>query len=225
MRHWVMFIVPLLLAAASATAAEVRLRSSAACAASVVRVADVAEIFSGETRISAALAEIPLCPAPAAGSQRALSQDDIRRLLALSGVEPGTALVTGSESVTVTNELSGRSGTLPRRPLIASGVRQATFETEAEGNRKPRTQSTSKLPAAIPSDAKSPASSPLIARGTVLTVNASSAGVRITTSGKALEEGAVGQTIGVELADTKQRVMGRVLGPQLVEVTAGNSNE
>jgi hypothetical protein len=224
MSHRVVIVVLALCAASSAAAAEIRLRSSVVCATSVVRVADVAEIFSGDTRIAAALAEIPLCPAPATGSQRALSQEDIRRTLTLSGVEPGAALVSGSESVTVTNESNVRSGSLPRRPLIASGVRQATFETEAEGNRKTKTQSTSKLPATIPSDAKSPALSPLVARGTVLTVNARTAGVRITTSGKALEEGTVGQTIGVELADTKQRVLGRVLGPQLVEVTAG-SNE
>jgi len=217
-------LVLALIAASPAIAAEVRLRSSAACATSVVRVADVAEIFSGDTRIAAALAEIPLCPAPVVGGQRVLSQDDVRRLLELSGVEQGTALVTGSESVTVTNESNVRSGSLPRRPLIASGVRQATFETEAHGNRNHKAQSTSKQAAAIPSDAKSSNSSPLVARGTVLTVNARTAGVRITTSGKALEEGAVGQTIGVELADTKQRVLGRVLGPQLVEVTAG-SNE
>jgi hypothetical protein len=225
MSQRVMIFVLALTAASPAIAVEVRLRSSAACATSVVRVADVAEIFSGETRIAAALAEIPLCPAPAAGSQRVISQDDVRRLLALSGVEPGTALITGSESVTVTNEPSVRSGSLPRRPLIASGVRQATFEMEAEGSRKTKTQSAGKLPATVSSDAKSVDSSPLVARGTVLTINARTAGVRITTSGKALEEGTVGQTIGIELADTKQRVMGRVLGPQLVEVTAGSSNE
>jgi hypothetical protein len=224
MSHWLKFIVPVLLASASATAAEVRLRSSAICATSVVRVADVAEIFSGEQRIAAALAEIPLCPAPAAGSQRSLSQEDVRRLLALSGVESDMALVTGSDSVTVTNESSARSGSLPRKPLIASGVRQATFEAEADDHRKPKAQSASKLPGPTRSDAKSPASSPLVTKGTLLTVNARTAGVRITTSGKALEEGAAGQMIGVELADTKQRVMGRVLGSQLVEVTAA-SNE
>jgi flagella basal body P-ring formation protein FlgA len=225
MSHRIAIIVLTLLGAASTTAAEVRLRSSAVCATSVVRVADVAEIFAGEARIAAALAEIPLCPAPAAESQRTFSQNDVRRLLELSGVESETALVTGSESVTVTTESSIRSGSLPRQPLIASGVRQATFETEADSIRKPKNQFGSKPPAPIRSDAKPSASPPLVARGALLTVNARTAGVRITTSGKALEQGAAGETIGVELADTKQRVQGRVIGPQLVEVTAGAGNE
>jgi len=209
----------------NAAAAEVRLRSSAACAAAVVRVADVAEIFSNETRIAAALAEIPLCPAPAAGSQRSLSQDEVRRLLELSGVELGTALVTGSEAVTVTTESAAGSTAFSKRPLVATGVRQAVFETESDGNRKPKASLTSKLPSMTPAEIKPPAAAPLVARGAVLTVNARTAGVRITTSGKALEAGSTGETIGVELADSKQRVLGRVIGPQVVEVTSSAANE
>ena len=224
MSHRFATFVLALMAASGALAAEVRLRSSAACTTSVVRVADVAEIFSGEQRVATALAEIPLCPAPAAGGQRTLSQDDVRRLLALSGVESGTALVTGSESVTVTSEPSMRSGSLPKRPLIAPGVRQATFEAEVNGHRKPMTQAASKPVTTTTSDAKLAASPPLVAKGAVVTVNARTAGVRITASGKALEEGTADEIISVELADTKQRVQGRVLGPQLVEVTAGSND-
>jgi hypothetical protein len=214
--------------ATAAAAAEVRLRSSAACATSVVRVADVAEIFSNDTRIAAALAEIPLCPAPTAGSQRVISQDEVRRLLELSGVEHRTALVTGSETVTVTIESAIGTGSLPKRPMIASGVRQAVFEIESDGhqgNRKPQVPSVSKQPTPPAATAKSQTTPPLVARGTLLTVNARTAGVRITTSGKALEAGSAGETIGIELADTKQRVLGRVLGPQLVEITAGGASD
>ena len=44
--------------------------------------------------------------------------------------------------------------------------------------------------------------------------------IRITTSGKALEAGTAGEAIGVELADNKQRVLARITGPQMVEVSS-----
>ena len=83
-------------------AAEVRLRSSVGCAATIVRLADVAEIFADDPRVAQSLAEIPLCPVPAAGSEKSLSQEDIRQLMALSGVDRKLAQVTGSETVAVT---------------------------------------------------------------------------------------------------------------------------
>ena len=208
--------------AASAESAEVRLRSSAVCTAAVVRLADVAEIHAEDARMAQSLGEIPLCPAPATGKPKSFSQDDVRHLLALSGVERTTAQVTGSETVTVTTENATRAGSSAKRPMVASGVRQATFEAEAEAHRKPtRTQQTTKTPPAA--DAKQPVTPPLVERGAVLTVTARTAGVRITTSGKALEAGAMGDTIGVELADTKQRVLASVTGPQLAEVNSGST--
>ena len=52
---------------------------------------------------------------PGAGSRQAeaLSQHDVRQLLALSGVERDTAKVTGSETVTVTTENATRAGSSP----------------------------------------------------------------------------------------------------------------
>lgn len=203
--------------AATAAAAEVRLRSSVACTSSIVRLADVAEIADGDPRTAAALADIPLCPAPVVGGQRLLSQHDVRQLLVLSGVETRTARVTGSETVTVLSE-AGSSASTARRPLIASGVRQAVFEIGAEPARsqvrsgaKPPTMSTSEKETEAP---------PIVDRGTTVTVLARTAGVTITTSGKATEAGASGDSIYVELADTKQRVLARVTGPQSVEITA-----
>jgi hypothetical protein len=214
------------MAVASAEAAEVRLRSSAVCTAAVVRLADVAEIHADDARMAQSLGEIPLFPSPAAGNPKSLSQDDVRQLLALSGVERATAKVTGSETVTVTTEHATRAGSSAKRPMVASGVRQATFEAESEADRKPprSRQATKAAPAA---DAKQPSTPPLapplVERGAVLTVTARTAGVRITTSGKALEAGAMGDTIGVELADTKQRVLASVTGPQLAEVSCGST--
>jgi len=214
-------VIILLVVSASefASSAEVRLRSSAACTASVVRLADVAEVFAAEARIAESLAEIPLCPAPAAGSQRSFSQDDVRQLLALSGVERKTVQVTGSEAVTVTTDAASRSATGTRRPIVATGIRQTAFEVDADVQKKPQPRSTPKPQDPPTSDAKKSAAPPVVERGAIVTVSARTAGVRITTSGKALEPGSTGDTVGVELVDTKQRVLARVTGPQAVEVS------
>jgi flagella basal body P-ring formation protein FlgA len=212
----------LLLIATAAAAAEVRLRSSAACTAPIVRLADVAEVFSEDARIAAALADIPLCPAPAAGSQRSLSQHDVRQLLALSGVESSAALVTGSETVSVIAEAAS-STSRARRPLVATGVRQALFETDTEISRKLPSRSAAQLPIAPSADTKEATPLRLVERGATVTIHARTPGVQITTSGKALEAGTAGQTVSVELADNKQRVLAVVTGPQVVEVSAGAS--
>src|SRR5689334_16750080 len=90
-----------LLVAATSNAADVRLRSAAVCGGSVVRVADVAEVFGDDQRFAQSLADLPLCPAPAAGRQRVLSQDEVRQLLEFSGVERKLVTITGSETVTI----------------------------------------------------------------------------------------------------------------------------
>jgi hypothetical protein len=219
-------IVAFVLAAAASDAAEIRLRSSAGCAATVVRLADVAEILGDDARAAAALAEIPLCPAPAAGGQRTLSQHDVRQMLALSGVEPNMAVVTGSEHVTILGDASTQARSTAKRPLVATGLRQAAFEADAatEAARKPRrSRPVVNLPDVSTPSATESASLPAVDRGAAVTVHARTAGVRITTSGKTLEPGGVGETIGVELIDSKQRVLARVTGPQDVEVVVGGS--
>jgi len=207
----------LLLFALPLTAAEVRLRSSAVAAGAVVRLADVADITSQDPALSEALGEIPLCPAPAAGRERSLHQYELRQLLKVSGVEPGRATVTGSEAVRISFQAADHPLARIKRPLAASGVRQAAFETSAEPIDR---TAVPKDP--IPSEPArlSPKDGVLVERGAVVTVQARVAGVRITTSGKALDEGGAGATIGVELADSKQRVLAQVTGPQKVEVTA-----
>jgi flagella basal body P-ring formation protein FlgA len=202
-----------------AIAAEVRLRSAAGCSATVVRVADVAEVFAEDARIGSALAEITLCPAPTAGGKRLLSQAEVQELLALSGVDRKTANVTGSETVTVTAEGHSRSATGAKKPLIAAGLRQATFEADVEASRKPPVRAVAKPQAATGLEDRDQKASPVVEKGAIVTVGARTAGIKITTSGKALDDGATGDMIGVELTDGKQRVVARVSGPQTVEVT------
>jgi flagella basal body P-ring formation protein FlgA len=208
--------------ASVASSAEVRLRSSAVCTGSIVRLADVAEVFADDRRLAQALAETPLCPAPQGGHPRSLSQHDLRQILLVSGVEKSVA-VTGSEAVSISSESAGHASTLPKRSIVASGVRQAAFEAEAETNQKAPSRAKPRQPSPPVDDDKPSSSAPLIDKGAIVAVHALAAGIRISTSGKALEAGASGETIPVELADTKQRVQARIVGPGTVEIAASSA--
>jgi hypothetical protein len=216
--------VALLLCIEPIMAAEVRLRSAAVCSGSIARVADVAEVSGPDHRVADALAEIPLCPAPAAGQSRVLSQEDIRQLLALSGVERKTATVTGSESVTISRDGSPRTSPTTKQPLVAGGIRQAVFEVESAPTVKPRTVQPAAFQRPDSDEMKPIKEAPLVEKGARLTVHASAAGVRITAAGKAIDSGSIGESIGVELIDTKQKVVGRIVAPQTVEIKAETSS-
>lgn len=194
-------------------AAEVRLRASATCSAAVVRLADVAEIEAADAALAAALAEIPLCPAPAVGSEKSLTQQDVRQLLAFSGLERGDVQVTGSESVTVlvdaTRVSAGRS-----RQVGAAGVRQALFV--APTSKRPGAS----RPAAAPAAAITPVPTPVkvVERGSSVTAISRKPGICVTETGKATQAGAIGDSILIELAGGKAQA--RIVAPQTVEVVS-----
>jgi hypothetical protein len=214
------------LLAVRAAAAEVRLRSAATCACSIVRVADVAEVFDADPRTAQALADTPLCPAPAKAGERTLTKEEIRQLIVLSGLEP-KVLITGGDEVRITFQDASAAASQARRPVVLEGVRQTVFALEATAPSRalakpmppqlaPEAKATTR-PATVETDVV------LVERGSGVTVNARTGGIRITTSGKALEAGKAGDTVAVELADSKQRVLARVTGPQTVEVSVGGA--
>jgi flagella basal body P-ring formation protein FlgA len=208
--------------AAHIDAAEVRLRSSAVCAGSVVRLADVAEVQASEPELAAALSDVPLCAAPAKGSQRQFTQHDVRQLLALSGVAAAAVQVTGSETVTLLTESGGASTTKWQRSAFATH-RQAAFETELPGGRESSARQAAIKPV-HPPGATAEEFKPLrlVERGALCTVHARTAGIRVTTQGKALQAGTLGETISIEMAETKERLLGRITGSQIVEVGVGS---
>jgi hypothetical protein len=205
--------------AGGAETAEVRLRSTVICEASIVRLGDVAEIHADDPALAASLSDIALLPAPTAGAARQLSQHQVRQLLAVSGVEMNGIAVTGSEAVLLQTE----SAALPARPKRKSPsiwhVQQASLEREesAKDMRLVRPASTAET-AQTP---QKPQPLPrLVERGTEVTVCSRGAGVQVTTSGKALGHGTLGETVAIELADTRDRILARVVGPRAVEVGA-----
>jgi hypothetical protein len=193
---------------------EVRLRSKASRASAIVRVSDVADVLGEDPHLAAALADVTLFPAPSPGTERTLTQNELRGLLGLSGVERGDVVITGSEAVTIAGQTTAASHAHGKRPLAVSGVKQALFETPV-AHPKPPAARPANLPEPKPAEPR-----PLVERGTTVTVSAKAAGVRITTSGRALQAGALGDSIQVELTDNKQRVLAAITGPEAVEVAA-----
>lgn len=207
--------VTLLVVAQSALATEVRLRSSVNCAATIVRLSDVAEIHGADSELATALGAIALCPAPAIGGERTLSQHQLRQMLTLSEVDPKQITVTGSEEVVLLSESS--SPPVARRATSTMPVRQALYARE---NTAANISAQPGLLKPTPSEPAKPAvAAPrLIDRGAQVSVHSNRPGVRIVSSGKALSAGAEGETIPVELADSRERVFARIVGPRIVEI-------
>jgi hypothetical protein len=208
----------LLLIHCPAAAAEVRLRASIVCPSPVVRLADVADIRGDDRTVAEALGYVALCPAPAPGSTQQLSQHQIRQLLALSGVHPAQVVVTGSEAVEL---LAGASAPSSRRATLPAGtIRQVLFTSDDAVEPAPDSLPPLITPRSLAPHSGNAAKVPQVQRGAVVTISSSRPGIRITTSGKALEAGSAGDTIGVELPDSRERVQARVVGPQTVEIVA-----
>jgi hypothetical protein len=215
----VLYFTLLLASAASADAAEsveVRLRSSAVCQATIVRLSDVAELLGDESDLNEALGAIAVAPAPAAGSSRELSQQELRQILTISGIERTRYVLTGSESVLL--EVKGDLVSRPVARQTLTDIRTVAAELEivpAE-KRKLRPQAYAERPKQprLPQ----PAPPRLVERGAALTVYSRAAGVQITEPGKSLGHGSMGETIPVELADSRERILAKIVGPQTVEV-------
>jgi hypothetical protein len=215
-------LVVLFSAAPLAGAVEVRIHSSVACASPVVRLADVAEIRGEDPALVAALGLITICPAPAVGLEQTLTQHQIRQHLALSGIELAQLIVTGSEQVLLL-AAETPSAAARQAPPSTGAIRQALYSIESGvGKRSSITKGTSP-PAASASTMANKKSELLVDRGASVTIHSNKPGIRITAPGKALESGAAGELIGVEVGDTRQRVTARIIGPELVEVASSTS--
>ena len=197
--------------AATATAADVRLRESAHCAAAVVRLGDVAEIQADDPALAAALAEIPLCPSPSAGDEQMLTQHEVRQLLSLSGVARPDVQVTGSERVVIARGSALSSGSSVRGAAV-SGVRQALFDRNVAKKIAPAAKSAPIRPEAPAAQVK------LVERGSAVRVYARKGGAIVWDEGKALSAGAAGETIPIELQSGKEKKAAKVVALQTVEV-------
>lgn len=87
--------------AARLEAAELRLKSDCQVDGGVVRLGDLAEIFSSDAGQAKRLAEIDLMPMPAAGQKRIVRAREVQDMLALRGVNLVEHRLSGASQVTI----------------------------------------------------------------------------------------------------------------------------
>jgi flagella basal body P-ring formation protein FlgA len=81
----------------SISAAEVRMRAQARCSTGIVRLSDVAEIFSADPTQHEMLSVVELGPAPGTGSRRYIRAREVQDALFMRGIHLGEHSLSGSE--------------------------------------------------------------------------------------------------------------------------------
>jgi hypothetical protein len=184
-----------------ALASEIRLKSEAETTGPLVRLGDIAEVEGETSADGQSLADLALFPAPAAGKSRMLKRQELVQLLALCDVPVREWQFSGADTIEI--RASGKPSRTIVRPALHLIPSQTSVRTD---NHQP--------PSGQPEDK----TQPLIKRNSLVSVHSVAAGVRVTASGKALADAAKDQQVLVELADNKEKVLARVVGPQLVEI-------
>ena len=199
-------VIYLLIPIAFIPAAEIRLKDQAECAGPLVRLGDIAEI-GGEATADGSLADLVLFPSPAQGKSRLVRQQELRQLLALCDLEMHDCQLTGAEAVEIKPAASHtRTIVRPAWHLIPA---QSHVRNEPRELGRPGGEQKPEAPII------------LVKRNAIVTVHSLAAGVKITTSGKSLADAAAGESVLVELDDSREKILARVAGPQLVEIRAG----
>jgi hypothetical protein len=193
------------------------LRQSAESTGALVRLGDLVQIVGGESAqddsgLDEDTAELVLFPAPERNRSRTISRRELVELLTLCDLSPRKVQIIGADEVTVhpaATELrhvvrpalhlipdSSHLRTEPVSPVPARAARTAAVEPLAKPEEKPA----------------------LVRRNGAVTVHCLAAGVKVTTSGKSLADAAQGEQVLVELADSRDKVLAQVLGPQVVQI-------
>jgi flagella basal body P-ring formation protein FlgA len=106
----------------SLPAAEIRFRTQASCAGSVIRLRDVAEVITPDKLEREKLAEIEL--GPYGGAKQALAAQEIQNRLAASGVRLADHQFKGAAVITVTPD-TARNSAAVQRPVSRSALQAA----------------------------------------------------------------------------------------------------
>ena len=193
----------------SAKAAEIRLKAEAKPAGTVVRLGDVADCNDLSDEQSN-WADIALFPAPSAKRPRIVEQSEVRQLLALRGLDMRKVQLAGADAVVI-HGLGGKA-TL----VVRTVAHQAPTNTTGKASlpKEHQARQTEAAPRTTAPAADKPEL--LVHRTDSVAVHSLAAGIRVTTHGKALDEGSKGDAILVQLEDSRERVLGRIIGPQTV---------
>lgn len=226
-------------------AAEIVLRSSCQPAGPVVRLGDLAEVRGSDTQACRALAAMELFPAPLPGQRRVVRIREVCDRLALAGVPLVQHRFSGASEVVVSGGALALQAALPRPAdpsrrrevvvataaiakgavITASDVRlepAASAEIEAAGFHTLEDvlgkEALRPIPAGAVLEPELLRAAVLVRRGEVISVYARSPALRIRTTARAQDDGALGDTITVESLLNRARFSVRITGPREAEV-------
>ncbi len=232
-------------------AAEIRLRPEFVCRRAVVTVGDIVEMRNLRREEAEELGAIELFTAPPAQQERLVRVAEVRELLSLHGVDLAAVQFQGAEQVRIRSTVSPRNKLAIRdetpvvaeqsravfyvKRLIARGetVRASDIVSKALTTRDPRQDYVLNSEEIVGHEALRPLDpgqpvltsalrKPLLVfRNETVSTVSRSAGVQVRTSAKALENGAAGDVITIEMPDkSKSKLSARVVGPKIVEIYA-----
>ncbi len=243
------YFFTIVLAGWSADAAEVVLRPQSHAQGSLVLLGDVADVTSTDAKRIETLKRVELFPAPAKNRSKLMHVRELTELLVLHGVEirdiefkgtkttriyaerePSRVVPTGLELPTAEAE---QQIVVARRTLNRGDIIRAADVTLEPADPKSRsTQFVTDSRAVVGMETLSPIREGqplflnqlrkplLVKRGELIRVTARAAGVQVTTTAKATEDGSLGDIILVQSLENREKYAAHVTSLQHVQVYA-----
>jgi len=243
------YFLAILIGSWSADAAEVTLLPQSHAKGSLILLGDVAEVKSTDAQRVAQLKRVELFPAPAQHRSKLMHVRELVELLVLHGVEIDDLEFTGTRTTRIyaatqeskvvamgllTPAVGATEMVVVTRRALNRGdiVRDADVELQPIDPKAKRLQLAAERQAVVGMEMLSPVREGqalalyqlrkplLVKRGEVIRVRARAAGVQVTTTARATEDGSLGDVIMVQSLENREKYPTHVTGFQQVEVYA-----
>ncbi|HRX78971.1 MAG: flagellar basal body P-ring formation protein FlgA [Planctomycetaceae bacterium] len=244
-----LYFLAILVGSWSADAAEVTLRQQSHAKGSLVLLGDVADVTSGSAERIELLKRVELFPAPAQNRSKLMHVRELIELLVLHGIDIDDLAFSGTRTtriypaapapkvVTVGLQVPASETAdmvvVTRRTLNRGDIiRDADVELQPRDPKNQSFQVATERHAVVGMELLYPIREgqtiilnqlrkPLmVKRGELIRVRARAAGVQVTTTAKAMEDGAMGDIIIVQSLENREQYATHVTGTQQVEVYA-----
>jgi flagella basal body P-ring formation protein FlgA len=233
------------LLAATLPAAEIHLKGEIRCENAIVSLGDIADVYSTDAREAERLRQIELFAAPTGGRTRFARAKEVQELLSLHGIDWTSCRLAGASAIKITGvrvttapapEVEAEVPATARSMVVAASrlMQRGDVIHAVDLQLVPRPERAHQAAAYVgdpneligmeltrsmspgePIDTRLAQPRTLVERGETITVYAIAPGVRVTSSGRAIDRGAEGDLILVESLDGKRkRFSARVTGVQ-----------
>lgn len=244
-----LYFVAILVGSWSADAAEITLRPQSHAKGSIILLGDVADVKSAETDRVELLKRVELFPAPARNRSKLMHVRELVELLVLHGIDIKDLKFEGTRTTRIyaaaqeskvipagllTPEADVNEMVVVTRRTLNRGdlVRDADVELQPRDPKAPKFQHATERHSVVGMEVLYPIREgqpillnqlrkpQLVKRGELIRVRARAAGVQVTTTAKAEQDGALGDIIMVQSLENREKYAANVTGLQQVEVYA-----